>query len=759
MPKAKKRKVKKKVSVKKEADPNKESLVEIVAKPVEGPVKPRKKILLIILLVALVFIFISVWGYIKINSLIGDGIIISSEPFYSSINLSYGDEAELSVELTLDNNILCSSTCTDYWISGDDVIKEDFSFRDKKEYVSTKSIQILDNGYGKRIYQHVVECHNVDSNICPSNGDVYRRTSTFMVNYGPSEEQLEVIGDALNEYVSLSTDIALLKARLDDLLGLVSNDDVDWGLNLIDDVRSVGSLGELKSDIVQTWSANEYDSALQMIRSAEVVVSSAKESFDAKENKTLEVLWNYNDAVSLANSLSDAGKLATYPGSGGSLDLIYDLINKTNSAIGIINGKGDYLLAKTLLKAAENDYQFSVLNYETAAKAAMKDYLEMYLACTNCSADDYVKKSLASVNQGNMIGLVEEQCSEVPPNTSDGSQALINKVTDWKVAGGTGTTYYDGNQGSNLTEYINERLQSISQRCRPEGTISALMFSEISYIQSSIVSLPDVLPQASLQPRQHDYPVILLHGHSFNVKNSAFQSTEVFNDLEDLFVDDGYIALGTPDKFDYSVQYEDLDVNAVFKPSYYITSYEDAFGIWSVQSKTQGIDSYALRLKEIIDYVKHLTGKDKVKVVAHSMGGLVVRRYVQIYGPNDIDSLIMVATPNDGIDEKTYVYCKLFGEERECDDMLRGSAFLGKLNDLNNVPVMPPTSIIAGKCIGEDNDGVVSFDSALLDDFPVLAVEGECSLGNLLHNNVLKMDTVDQSIINSVAQENKVLLT
>lgn len=57
----------------------------------------------------------------------------------------------------------------------------------------------------------------------------------------------------------------------------------------------------------------------------------------------------------------------------------------------------------------------------------------------------------------------------------------------------------------------------------------------------------------------------------------------------------------------------------------------------------------ALRLKEKIAEVKAICDCDKVDVVAHSMGGIVARAYVQ--GPNyvdDIDQLIFLATPQRG---------------------------------------------------------------------------------------------------------------
>ncbi len=56
-----------------------------------------------------------------------------------------------------------------------------------------------------------------------------------------------------------------------------------------------------------------------------------------------------------------------------------------------------------------------------------------------------------------------------------------------------------------------------------------------------------------------------------------------------------------------------------------------------------------LYLKPLIDQVKSINHADKVILVAHSMGGLVSRSYIQSgYYENDVSSLYMLGTPNMG---------------------------------------------------------------------------------------------------------------
>lgn len=65
---------------------------------------------------------------------------------------------------------------------------------------------------------------------------------------------------------------------------------------------------------------------------------------------------------------------------------------------------------------------------------------------------------------------------------------------------------------------------------------------------------------------------------------------------------------------------------------------------------TAGNDSFPniLSLKEKIDEVKNQTGASKVDIIAHSMGGLIVKKYVYDFGNDSINKFIDIATPHLG---------------------------------------------------------------------------------------------------------------
>jgi hypothetical protein len=249
-------------------------------------------------------------------------------------------------------------------------------------------------------------------------------------------------------------------------------------------------------------------------------------------------------------------------------------------------------------------------------------------------------------------------------------------------------------------------------------------------------------------------PLILLHGHSFNQKNSAYQSTDIFNQLENTLSPVEYVSLGI--WLPYANPKNTIQINVLFKPTYYITIYNDILGTNTnilgtntMQSKDESIEEYSERLKNTIDNIKLITGSDKVDIAAHSMGGLVTRRYIQKYGPNDIDNLILIGTPNKGITDRVYGGCKIFGNEKECDEMLHDSKFMKSLNQ--SYP-MPKTFLIIGKGCdmqGKDGDGVVTVDNAKLSNYKTYYVQGDCE-GAFLHNKMLNTPEVAERILDIV---------
>ncbi len=126
-------------------------------------------------------------------------------------------------------------------------------------------------------------------------------------------------------------------------------------------------------------------------------------------------------------------------------------------------------------------------------------------------------------------------------------------------------------------------------------------------------------------------PVVLVHG--------ILSDPSTWDDLVAEFEDDGYV---------WGVDLFTVDYDPGFCNP--ITLSGCALG---------DIRNYAEVLREQVTVAKGVSGMDKVNIVAHSMGGLVSRWYIQMGGgASNVDKLITIGTPHDGTPLTTY--CTLF---------------------------------------------------------------------------------------------------
>ena len=261
------------------------------------------------------------------------------------------------------------------------------------------------------------------------------------------------------------------------------------------------------------------------------------------------------------------------------------------------------------------------------------------------------------------------------------------------------------------------------------------------------------------------FPIIFLHGHSLTKDNSPEFSLDSFNKLQSKLQDDGYLNSGIVSLYSKN---EPLQAGVwglsgkpvTVKASYYYDAFRKEDKYIVVQTKSENIDTYALRLRDLIDIVKQRTNKPKVNIIAHSMGGLVARRHMQIFGDDDIDKLVMIAAPNNGIAGAISDYCGLIGENRECQDMHENSLFINKLND----PLKQPANVKLYAIIGQgcqmklgNGDGIVLAENAKLRGARLYFVNGTCGglFGGTLHTEILNIEQYPETyrIVKGILRE------
>ena len=147
-------------------------------------------------------------------------------------------------------------------------------------------------------------------------------------------------------------------------------------------------------------------------------------------------------------------------------------------------------------------------------------------------------------------------------------------------------------------------------------------------IGSVVEDIPGTAPE-------NTYPLILLHGFNpgYRKRISEFSMKEMQEDLaQDLnYVDKGLLTTTTTCA---ELRYANNPI--IIRASY--------FG----ELELLEMDTYAKNFADIIAKIQHCTGAKQVDVVAHSMGGIVVRYYIQNIDQPSIRKFIMLATPNHG---------------------------------------------------------------------------------------------------------------
>lgn len=239
------------------------------------------------------------------------------------------------------------------------------------------------------------------------------------------------------------------------------------------------------------------------------------------------------------------------------------------------------------------------------------------------------------------------------------------------------------------------------------------------------------------------FPVVFLHGHSVTKDSPLEFSLEGFKNIQDELEKDGFLNVGAITlytKKNVPAGIWNFNFPLTIRGSYYFDLFEEPENYKVVLTKSENIDTYAVRLKEVFDNIRFRTGKNKINVVAFSMGGLVVRRHMQLFGSDGFDKVILLGTPNNGIAGDVSTFCPLVGgEKRECEDMNSESLFMQKLNR-DKIPENI-YNIYGTGCdmIGGAGDGIVLEEKAKLEIENNFVVNGTCrNKFQPLHLDLLK---------------------
>lgn len=656
----------------------------------------------ILIIAALIFILILIlFGakiYLVINYLLGNDVLINTIPNTENIFLVHGESKPIDFKISILANPFCQVECNYIFEDiSEDKIYDNGTLNVKLTEPITKEYKITSpvNGVGQKLYQFSTSCTAIKTPLCNTEGKLTKKTVLVTMDYNYTSEEEEIRENTIANYPIF--------------LGLANN--------------LTGEIYNLNKTIqkIENISISEYKTNWALIEDKNKNIS--------EQMKTITTLWDSERLSDVKNFMSN----------------INATIIKTNSDFQKLN--------ESVLKEVK-DYNLLILNISIIERE-IKIYSRLNLTKTTASYLDEIILEFNSLKNSFLVRA----------NTSDKKAGFDEFYNNYSIV---------------KTKIENERIENVDKNFRSSKELSNISLEiilsdraeNLTFINYSLTN-----PTASCclkgkcfpccKDSCYDnsslYPIIFIHGHDFSASISPEYNLEIFKDIQNKLEEEGYINAGSilinvPESTIKGIWGETPNTIGV-GASYYFDSIRNQSVFNVLQAKKDNIDTYSIRLKNIIDTVKYKTNKKKVIIISHSMGGLVARRYVQLFGDDSVGEIIMVTSPNNGIGSETLKFCKLFGAEKECDDMYEGSVLVNKLSAQTgfNIPVY---NIIGIGCntYGENGDGIVTNRSAYLNWTYNYYVNGTCqdSKFKYLHSEIIYPDEYLQTyeIIKNILKGN-----
>ncbi len=640
----------------------------------------EKKITLVIILILLMMFFMAFGAkiYLYINFLLGNDTVIKLETSKEYIYLKNGNEETIEFEASVTTNPFCTAQCeyTFKDISRNiDISQDRFTLRPGKPLRKAFKIKATQIGTGQELYRFDIECHSKSSLLCHAGNKPTTRNKLIAVNYDLNEKDKQLKEELRKDLETMSKLLSELEAK---------NKALEQTLNQINETLILSNLYER---INQNKRILDYN-RVQM--------------------NHLEVLWEKQDYARLVEKVPQIKPNLEQTGK--------DIENLYKEIIIIINDYNDIIerisaARQTLVKIKELFQKKQILaltinkTIEEYNDALNKIHKMGYLSKKKEITDNvYSKINSSSINIIKLLNEYQINCSSMNSTCNQSNLTLlkISQIYLGKIS---------------MRDYLIEDNEIKFNEPKP----ICCVFGKCQ---------PCCLTEECLND-ERNYPVVFLHGHAVNKDVSAEYSLEGFNKIQKRMEEDGYLNAGaitlyTPEDFPRGL-WGLPRVPLTIRASYYFDLFKEPENYRVVQAKSENIDTYAVRLSDLIKTIQYRTGKPKVNIVAFSMGGLVARRYAQIFGTEKINKMVLIGTPNKGIVGEVSDFCPLIGEKLECRDMEENSLFMNKLNrePLKGVPVY---TIIGTGCDtdGKDGDGIVQAEKSYLEWAENYYINGTC---------------------------------
>jgi hypothetical protein len=173
---------------------------------------------------------------------------------------------------------------------------------------------------------------------------------------------------------------------------------------------------------------------------------------------------------------------------------------------------------------------------------------------------------------------------------------------------------------------------------------------DFAVLHNPVIIVPGILGSYLKESSTGDQVWLNLLGYAVPGDDAGLRRLKMDNtgeSIDGLFVD-GAIENVLMEDF-YSGLIKELEKNGYEEGTdLFVFSYDWRYDIDCLAGAAECPGGGVESLKDMIASVTGVTGLKKVDIVAHSMGGLISKAYIEKFGTSSIDKLITIATPNLG---------------------------------------------------------------------------------------------------------------
>ena len=712
----------------------------------------KRTIIILISVITLFLLLLTTFGrlYLSLNVILGHDILIDLRVNHDYLSVLNNEQASLEFKTSVTSNPFCSAQCNYRFvdISNNEIIDEDSFMITTLIPIEKKYDVMTEKGSGSKIYRFEISCSSERTFLCRTTEEERLRHLSVVVEHNLDEEQLDSKIKSLSLYEELANshnksvmDYFLIEKNLPKIMEyyVISNRSL-LIRGLIEENNN--SLNRFK----QVWQDQEYEELFLLIN---------KHKLDFTSNvKTI-----YNDYLSLNEKFDLHNELLyNLSKSKNLVENITTSIIFTQENISIIN-QTLKILNETIQDFHEReDIKSTMKRVSTITNDIEILYFRLY--SEHISLKNNITESLYIFR--------ERLCEEVTCSEDYENYTHIFNASKETICNEIEMSLNNASEHNITDIYLPNEclgLKTIIPEIRP----SKLIFEDYENyeidtsefdVAKTLSKNPDICCLFNeCQPCCYSKectksPIIFVHGHAIDHRTPPDYSMDGFNKLQLKLEEEGVLSMGRISLYNYFDLPKNIwgrfGVPISLKVSYYYDIFTEDESSIIVPTKNENLETYAIRLREIIDSVLYKTNNSKTIIFAHSMGGLVTRRYMQIFGTENVDRVMLLGVPNHGVTGIIADLCPVFGENLECRDLRKESLFLNKLN-AGIIPTIPVYNIVAIGCEMRegDGDGVVLRESAWLDFAENFIIEGDCNSGKILHSEFIR-DIDDSEFIGIV---------